>query len=285
MGAVGEAVRRVAARPRLVLAVAGLHVAVALLAAGPVAATLAPVLDARPAAGELLRGDDGLTGELFADHPEILRVAGASAEWSALLWALLSWILVGGLLAALASDDDAAAHGPVAVASACARHAGRMVRVGLVGLILRVVPVGIAVGAWFAVGRFTKGRGFAELVIGALAMTVVAGGAWSFITVAVDYGRGLAFADASLKPWRAVGRGFKLALRHFAATARLAALSGLGFALPTAIYLAIALRLPNQPAWAFLALTGMRLALVAVRAFFTVATLTGAALTVRRAQL
>jgi hypothetical protein len=284
MGALGEAIRRVRARPRLVLAAAGLHVAVALLASGPVAATLRPLLDARPAAGGMLRGDDGLAGELFADHPEIVRVAGASAEWSALFYALLSWILVGGLLAALTGEGDGGeARGPVQVAAACARHAGRLVRVGLIGLSLRLIPMAIAVGAWFAIGSLTKGRGFPELVIGALAMALLFGGAWSFITVAADYARGLAFADETLKPRRAVGRGFKFALRHFAATARLAAFSGFGFALSTAIYLAIALRLPNEPAWAFLALTLLRLALVAARAFFTITTLTGAALTVRRA--
>ncbi|HZS38726.1 MAG TPA: hypothetical protein VFF06_17965 [Polyangia bacterium] len=278
-----EAIRRVTARPQLLLAVAGLHVAVALLASGPVSATLQPLLDGRPAAAGLVRGDDGLAGELFSDHPEILRVAGASAEWSALFYALLSWILVGGLLSALASDDDEHVRGPVAVAAACARHAGRMVRVGLVGLPLRLLPMAIAAGAWFAVGHFTKGRGFAELVLGAAVLALVFGGAWSFITVSIDYARGLAFADAGLKPWRAVGRGFTFALRRFAATTKLAAFSGFGFALSTGAYLAVALALPNEPAWAFVALTLLRLGLVLARAFFTVSTLTAAALAVRTA--
>lgn len=282
MGALGDAIRRVRARPRLLLAVAGLHVAVALLASGPLSATLKPLLDGRPAAAGMMRGDDGLTIELLADHPEILRVAGASAQASALLYALVSWILVGGLLAALTRDggDDGEARGAVAVAQACARHAGRMVRVGLLGVPLRLLPIGVGVGAWFAIGTVAHGGGLTQVVARAAATALLFGGAWSLTTVAVDYARGVAFADGELPAWRAVARGWKRSLGHFGPAARLAAFSGFGFALSTGAYLAIALALPNEPAWSLAVLMLLRLALVVVRAFFSVSTLAAAALQV-----
>jgi hypothetical protein len=279
MRALSEAVRRTMARPKLLAALVGVHVAIALLASGPLHATLAPLLDHRPAAARLLGGDDGLYGELFGDHPEILRVAGASAQGAALLYGLLAWILAGGVLAALAGDDPAV--GTVAVTAACARRAGRMVRVGLGGLIVRVAPILVAVGVGFAADKWLTGGGFARQVLVGVAVLVVAGGAWSFATVAIDYARALAFFDETVKPWRCVWRGFKLALRRAPETALYAAFSGLGFALSTALYLAVALALPNEPTWAAALLMVLRLALAFARAFFTVATLTAAALAAR----
>jgi GNAT superfamily N-acetyltransferase len=272
-----DAIARVRRRPWLVGFLAALNLTFALLATQPVSAALAP-LDARPAGAAIVKGDDGLFAELLTDHPEIAREAAASGRTALIVYGLLAWLLAGGLLAQLGRDEDAPA-GARSFLGAVGANAAPMLKVGALGLLLRLVPIAVAIGGWFAVRPFWHGHGFGRLTLAMALLVALFGLAWSLATIAIDYARALKLADPSLKSWRAVVRGTRLLVHRPGATLMLVAFSSLGFLLLTAVDHGLGVLLPTAPAWSALLLFIVRIAIAFGRAFVTTTALVGAALT------
>jgi len=276
---VGEAAARAWRRRRLVGALALAHVVAVALASVPLDVALMPLLDGRPAASTLIRGDLGLAIELLTDHPELIAGALAAASLASLLWAIVSWALDGGVLAALVPVGEARAIGARAVLEASARRAGKMIAVGAAGLVLRLPSLAIAGGgaAWVRARVEHDGGPVATRAIewAAIALAFVA---WALSSTAIDCARGFAFADARVSAWRAIGRGVRTVFARAAASLQLAALGTLvPLALTVGSY-ALSTRLPNGPLWSLLAVLALRLAVAYARIAFACGALAGAGL-------
>jgi hypothetical protein len=246
----------------LVAFLAAVNLALAFVATQPLSAALAPI-DFSPAARALVGGDDGYAIELTNEHPELLHLAGTGA-WIALLAnGLFFWIFAGGLL-----DPSAG------VIAGAARHARRMLQIGALGLLVRIVCAGIAVGGWFVMKPLWTGQGFAQLALGLAVAAAIAGAAWSLGTVAIDAARGLALREPSLSAWRALVGGVRRLRRR--ELLRIAAFSGFGWLALTLAVHTIAFALPNAPTWSFALLLGLRGLVAFGRAFVTVVTLVAA---------
>lgn len=283
MRALVEAVSRVRRHLALVVVLAIFHLAVARLAALPLSASLAPVLDNRPAASKLFTGDDELAGELLSDHPALAQVGLSSAQAAALGWALVYWILAGGILTQLGGETESETRGIGPLLGASGTHAIRMILVGLCGLLVRLVPLGLGAAAWFALRPFSRGGGFGSLFATGLAAASVFGIFWSLTTVALDYARAIALLEPKLRAYRAVGRGLRLALGRLRATLLLALFSGGGFLVTGAIVRAISHPLSSGTVGGYLALTLFGIVLVLVRVAIRLAALIACGLLAARA--
>jgi hypothetical protein len=280
---IAEALARVSKRPWLIVALAGLNLGIALLATLPFSAALEPILDARPAAAGLLTGDDGIFRELFADNAAVGSVAGAGAQLAVLVYGLLAWLLAGGILATLAQPGALGPReGAGGLLAASASHGWRMLKIGGAGLLLRLVPIGLATGLYFAGKPLVAHRGLREIGLWMALLALAFAWSWSLATVAVDYARALLIAHPHLGIFRALGRGLKLAWRRRGATAALAAFSVATFLAVTLLYHAIAYALPNPPLWSFALVIVLRVATALARAFFSTTTLVAAGLLTTR---
>jgi hypothetical protein len=268
-----EAFRRVTARPWLLLGLAGLNVGLTVVLTAPLSALLSSLLDLHPAAAVMVSGsDDGLMAELLGAHPEVLAVAAAALSAGAIVWGLLSWVLAGGVLAALALDGDRAAHGAAALLAESARRSGRMIKLGLFGLPLRLIPALVGGGGLALLRAIIRGRTFQPMSLAAMGALVLAAVAWATVTVAVDYARGLALDDTQTRSWRLVARGLKLAFVRRTATLQLIAFSIAAWLAVGVIYYWLAGHLS-----ALLILTVLRLLSVVARTAITCTTFTAAA--------
>jgi hypothetical protein len=268
-----EAFRRVTGRPWLLAALAVLNIGLTAVLSTPLSVMLQDLLDMRPAASVMVgSGDTGLLAELLTDHPDLIRVAAVSAGAGALLYGLLSWVLAGGVLAALALDGDRRARGAAEVLAESVRRAGRMVKIGLLGLPLRIVPGLIGLCAMLLMRAVVTGRTFQPMSIVVAATMVVAAVAWAAVSVVLDYARGLSLDDAQTWSWRLVVRGLKLAWTRRVATLQLIAFSMAAWLAVGLIYYWLGAQLP-----VLFVLTVLRLASVVARAAITATTLTAAA--------
>jgi hypothetical protein len=267
-----EALRRVGARPWLLAALALINVGITVLLSAPLSAALANLIDLRPAAGAMAGGDDGLLFELFTDHAAIAIIGSVALGGGVLVYGLLSWILDGGVLAALALDDDRGAIGGAQIVAESARRAGRMVKIGLLGTLLRVIPALFAALAYFIAHAVVTGRTFQPNLRTAMLSLVIGAVAWTAMSIAIDYARGLALHDARTSSWRLVGRGFLLVFLRPSETLQLVAFSmaawvGIGF-----LYYVLASHLTALPL-----LTLLRVIALVARVAVTATTLTAAA--------
>jgi hypothetical protein len=268
------ALARVLARPRVVAALAALNVGLTLLAAQPLATALAPLLDARPAAHQLVAGpDDGLLAELLIDHPELVRQGLLALALALVAHALLSSVAAG---AALAAWGPAETRGARALTAAAARAAKTRVAVAALFLPLRLVAGAAAAGAWLLVWPLARDRGFAALAAALAAAALVGGALWSISGVALDYALAGSDGETAL---RAARGGLVRAWRRRGRTLALAAFWGVGFVALTAIYHLLAAPLPLLPTASFALLVALRLSLAGARAALTAATLIAAAAT------
>jgi hypothetical protein len=206
----------------------------ALFAVAPLSPPLAQALDHRPAAMQVAdSADDGARAELLEDHPALTAIAVESALLALLVWGALSWIAAGGLLA-----DEHFLLG-------CARHAGRMLAVGAVGLPLRLLGLAGPLLAWLILDA---AHDFTVVVIGVVAGAVAGGGLWSLATVTIDRARGQAILRPELRPWQALRAGLAASRMRRGNTLRLAAVSGVGFAAVSALQLTATHWLPPTTA-------------------------------------
>jgi hypothetical protein len=247
-------------RPGIVLVLAAMNLALALAATAPLSAQLAPLLDTRPLASEIVDGaDDAPRAELLSDHPELVRATASTALLVLLVWGALSSAAAGGVLGAVRDGEPFAA--------ACARHGWRMAKVGACGLLLRLPALVAPAGAW---PLLDEARTFSQVVAFSAGPLFAGGALWSLGTVAIDRACGAALADPSLSAWRALRAGLGTSRRRFADTVVLATFSGGGFVLVTLAQFAAARALP--PLAMALGVAGALL-----RATLTAATLLAAA--------
>ena len=266
---------RVRRRPWLIVFLAALNLAFALLAAQPLSTALEP-LDVRPAGAAIVKGDDGLLAELVGDHPEIVREAASGGRTALLVYGVLAWLLAGGLLTQLARSDEEPT-GARAFAAAVGANAAPMLKVGVAGLLVRVVPIAIAVGGWFAVHPIWRGHGFGRLCLAMGLLVALFGLTWSLATVTIDYARALKLDNPALATWRALVLGARLILSRPGATFALVGFSSLGVLLLGAVDHGLGALLPAAPAWSAVTLFFVRLAVAYGRAFVTTTALVGAA--------
>ena len=269
---ISEAFRRVWARPWLLMALALTNVGLAVLMSAPLSAVLGMLLDHRPAAAAMAGGDDGLWIEFLSDHADVVVVASVAMGAGVLIYGLLSWILDGGVLAALALDGERRARGAAAVLAESARRSGRMVTLGLFGLGLRVVPLLFGAVAWQLAHVMIKGRTFQPFLNIAMLALAAAALTWTTVSMAVDYARGLSLDDDRTRSWRLVGRGLKLLFTKRAATLQLVAFSMAAWLAILIVYWLFAGHLT-----ALILLTLLRLAAAVARVTVTMTTLTAAA--------
>jgi hypothetical protein len=206
-----------------VLALAMGNLILALLATAPLSPPLARALDDRPAAAAVADSpDDGARAELLEDHPELTATALECGALALLLWAAFSAVAAGGLL------------GDEPFLAGCARHARRMIAVGLMGTPLRLLALLGPLLGWAIIDGAHR---FSTVVTGALGALVVGGLLWSMATVIIDRARGL-----DLPPWKALKSA--LSPRRLGSTFFLALISALGFVLVTSLQLACTHWLP-----------------------------------------
>ncbi len=269
---ISEAFRRVTERPWLLLALVALNTGLAVLLTAPLSAMLSQLLDQRPAATAMLAGDDGLFAELIADHFEVFAVAAVAAGAGVLVYGLLSWVLGGGVLAALALDGERRARGAAEVLAASARLAGRMIKTGLFGLVLRVVPLLLGAVAYAIAHAVIRGRTFQANMATSMLALVAAAVAWTTVSIAVDYARGLALDDATTRTWRLMAHGLRMLWTRRAATLQLIA-----FGLAAWLAVGVGYFFAAGHVTAPLVLTLLRLVAVVARVAITMTTMTAAA--------
>jgi hypothetical protein len=269
---ISEAFRRVWARPWLLMALALTNVGLAVVMSAPLSAMLSTLLDHRPAAAGMVAGDDGLWFEFLFDHADLAAVASVAVAGGVILYGLFSWILDGGVLAALALDGDRRARGGGAVLAQSAERAGRMIKLGLLGTLLRLIPLGIGAIAYGIAHAVIKGRTFQPNMMTSMLALAVAAVAWTKISVAIDYARGLSLEDPQTRSWRLLARGVKLLWQRRAASLQLVAFSMAAWLAVGVIYWLVAGHLA-----ALVLLTLLRLFAVVARVAITMTTLTAAA--------
>jgi hypothetical protein len=138
------------------------------------------------------------------DHPELIAVLLRSLAWALVLHGLAGWLIDGAVLATRKGPADERAF-----FAALAGHARRMVKVGLLGLLLRGVAVGTAVGVWWSLQPLRQAGSFAALA-GAVALTAGAGLALQALCgAALDRARGLAVETPTLSTPRALGQALR----------------------------------------------------------------------------
>lgn len=152
-----KSLRRVLRAPWLWLGLCGLQLGLAWALARPIAAATRAALGhgVWPYPDRLL----GAAAELFTDQPAIGALLVVTASASAILGAVLSLLLGGGVLHRLSAPCSAPD-----VARACASHLPALALIGLYGLVLRLL---LAFGAHALAGS----RVLAELAALALILT------------------------------------------------------------------------------------------------------------------
>lgn len=269
---ISEAFRRVTERPWIIAALVLTNIGLAVLLSAPLSGMLSMLLDERPAATAMMNGDDGYLVTLLFDHPEVFAVAGVAVGAGVIVYGLLSWVLGGGMLAALALDGDKRAVGAPSVLAAAARLAGRMIWTGFFGMLLRVIPLLFGAIAYAIAHAVVTGRTFQPNMATSMLAILVAAVAWTTISIAVDYARGLALDDAHTASWRLVGQGLRMLWGRPSATLQLVA-----FGLAAWLAVGVGYFFVASHVTAPLLLTLLRLVAVVGRVVITMTTMTAAA--------
>lgn len=267
-----EAFARVWARPWLVVALALTNIGVSVVMTAPLSAMLAMLLDKRPAAAAMAAGNDGLWLEFLTAHSEVATVALVALAAGVVVYGLLSWVLDGGVLAALAFDDERRARGAGAVLGESGARASRMLTIGLFGVLLRTIPLLLAGIAYAIAHAVISGRTFQPMLLTSAVTLVIAAIVWTAASIAIDYARGLSLDDPHTRSWRLVPRGVGMLFVRRAATLQLLAFTLAAWLAVGAVYWLIA------PHLSFLVfLTFLRLLTLVARVMITMTTLTAAA--------
>ncbi|MCS6912686.1 MAG: hypothetical protein RMK29_17690 [Myxococcales bacterium] len=251
---------RVLRRPALVLAVWLMTLLPALLASLPVLLWLKGLLDHRPAAAELARGEaDPLLGEILQDQPAAVPLLLGSLLGAALPGWLLSAAASGGLLDALRRPGHPRRVVGRAVVVRMADTAPAMLRLWGAGLALRLPVVALLGGAGLALRKLLPGRGLSAAVVAVAATAVVGALLWSLLSVVLHYARlhRLGAPDRPGATWRALRGALRCTRQHLGPTLGLAAVSVLGLAVLVGVGRAVALHLDARPSIALAAVLGL----------------------------
>jgi len=177
------------------------------------------------------------------------------------------------VLAALAFDGDRRARGAGEVLRESAWRAGRMLKLGLMGMLLRVVPGLFGAVAYGVAHAVIKGRTFQPNMMTSMLALAAAAVAWTAVSVAIDYARGLSLADDRTRSWRLLARGVKMLWTRRGATLQLVAFAMAAWLAVGVSYWVIA----GKVGGVLFILTVLRLAAVVARVMLTMTTLTAAA--------
>ena len=269
---ISEAFRRVTERPWLLVALVLTNVGLAVLLAAPLSGALSMLIDHSLAANDMASGDLGPIAELLIDHTELFAVASTAMAVGVILYGLFSWVIGGGVLSALALDGERRARGAAEVLASAARLAGRMIKTGLYGIALRAIPLGFGALAYAIAHAVITGRTFQPSLRTAMVSLVAAAVAWTTVSIAVDYARGMALDDQKTAAWRQMARGLGMLWTRRSATLQLIAF-GLAAWLAVGVgYFFIAAHVAAP-----LLLTLFRLVAVVGRVAITMTTMTAAA--------
>lgn len=254
------ALARVLRRPGLVLALWLMALLPALVASAPVLLWLSGLLDHRPAAAALARGEaDFLLGEILQDHPTAVPLLLGSLLGAALPGWLLSAAVSGGLLDALRRPGHPRRVVGRAVVVRAVETAPAMLRLWGAGLVLRLPVLALLGAAGLALRKLLPGSG---LGVGVAAVTAAAGGGallWSLLSVVLHHAR-LHRLEAPDRPgatWCALAWALRCTRRRPGPTLCLAAVSVLGLGLLVVAGRALALRLDASPQIALAAALGL----------------------------
>jgi hypothetical protein len=235
-GGIRAALKEAFGRPRLILGLALLNLVLATVAAQPLSSALSPI-DLRPAATAMMGGDDGLLLELLGDRNEILRVGMGALIGPVLLGGLFAWLLAGGIL-----DER---RGLAGFLTACVEHARHMIGIGILGLLLRLIPILVTAGAAYALYRWWHTRGLRELVTGSAIVAVVGALSWAWVTAALDGARGQLVRGELPRARSGLKRAAWLMFARFSPLLSIAAVSVGGFVLVTLAYVVCARLWPS----------------------------------------
>jgi hypothetical protein len=217
-------------------------------------------------------GDDGLWIEFLASHREAAAVASVALGGAVLLYGLFSWILDGGVLAALALDGERRARGGGEVLRESAQRARRMLTLGLFGTLLRIIPLALGGLAYAIAHALISGRTYQPMLMTSMLSLAATALAWTSVSVAIDYARGLSLDDPKTRSWRLLAGGLKLLFQRRAATLQLVAFPIAAWLAVAVIYGLVASHISALPL-----LTLVRLFAVVARVAITTTTLTAAA--------
>ncbi len=211
-----EAMTELAARPTLLVGVAAVQSLVGYLVTVSSATALGPLMDRRPAAAQMLVGDDGLLIELLQRHQELGAIWATTALVALLLAVIIGWATAGTLLSALSGPR---VRGAAQLARATVENLWPMTTVSLLGLILRALPLGTGALAWSWLRPELQGT-FPSVMLAGAACIVALAIPWATVTVIIDYARVAVLTDGRAIP--AFKRALSLAWQRRSATFTLA---------------------------------------------------------------
>jgi hypothetical protein len=139
-------------------------------------------------------------------------------------------------------------------------------------MILRVVPLVFGAIAYGIAHAVIKGRTFQPNMKTSMLSLAAAALAWTAVSVAIDYARGLSLEDPHTRSWRLLARGLQLLWQRRGATLQLVAFSMGAWLAVGFVYWVLAGQLTGV-----LLLSLLRLVAVAARVVVTMTTLTAAA--------
>lgn len=227
MSPLRRAFDRILTRPSLMVGVAVIQVVAGALVTLSSTAALSTLMDRRPAAAAMLRGDDGLLLELLQRHQEVAAVWATAALLALAVAVLLGWTLAGTLLSALAFDE---VRGAAQLARATIETLSCMIKVSLLGLVLRALPLGLGALAWSWLRPELQGT-FPSVLAAAAGCVAAFAVPWAVVTVTIDYARAIVLGDSKGRAVPALKRALRLAWTQRLQTVTLALASSALFVL------------------------------------------------------
>jgi hypothetical protein len=111
-----------------------------------------------------------------------------------------------------------------------------MLKLGISGLLLRLIPIALTAGAGFSLRLWWRPRGLRELMTSMAITLVLAALSWSWVTAALDGARSLLISGELPRARTALKRALWLMFARFSPLVSIAAVSIGGFALITVAY-------------------------------------------------
>jgi hypothetical protein len=217
-----RAAERTLGHPGLVLALAIAQLLAMELTSRPFSSALAPLIDKRPAAVEMVGGDDGLMLELVDNHRDLATVVLGAAPIGWLLAVLAGWLVAGAAVrrALLGARENL----PTSVAAT----AQVSLTIGGLGFFVRLPALLGGFAGWLVFHPEDVG-GFGHAVAAGAAALAMLAAPWAIGTVVLDYARTLAVSGARPTARRAISAALRLAWLRAGRTLTIAAVSSLLF--------------------------------------------------------
>lgn len=185
--------RRVLGRPRLLISMWLMSLTFGLLASFPVKNGLSSLLDMRPAATLIARGQaDVLLIELLSDNRSMISMAVAAALATTLLYFLMQLGLSGGLLATLRDPRHPQRVTGSQILATAAQTAGAMFKLELVFALMARLPLLLVTGGGLMLLNREKTLNFLSLeqiVLRNLPVIALFAVLWAMLSVTLNHAR------------------------------------------------------------------------------------------------